>query len=77
MGKLKIYIGDVHIYDEHIENLKIQLKRTPFIFPTMTINKVIYNDDIDILINNIEQLNINNFELTNYNYHNSIKLILK
>jgi len=77
MGTLKIFIGDAHIYEEHLKDIKIQSKRTPFRFPDIKINKKIYDDDIDVLLKNIENLCVDNFELINYNHHDSIKLLLK
>jgi thymidylate synthase len=36
-GKISIVIGDAHIYENHIEQVKEQLKRTPREFPTLKI----------------------------------------
>ena len=44
-GELIHVIGDAHVYLNHIEPLKEQLKRTPRSFPTLTINPKV--DDID------------------------------
>jgi thymidylate synthase/dihydrofolate reductase len=33
---LSIVLGDIHVYDEHVENVKEQLLRTPFPFPTLS-----------------------------------------
>jgi thymidylate synthase len=54
-------IGDAHIYEEHIEALKEQTKRSLFEFPTIEI------DDVDIL-------NAGNFHILNYQCHPSIKM---
>lgn len=39
-GKLIIVFGDVHIYNNHIEQTKTQLKRTPYSFPTISLSEV-------------------------------------
>jgi thymidylate synthase len=59
--------GDTHIYVNHIEEVKEQLKRVPYKLPELKINKELNNLD-DIL-----ELNINDFELINYQSHPSIK----
>ena len=38
-GKISIDITDAHIYENHVEQIKTQLSRTPFEFPTLTIKK--------------------------------------
>jgi len=58
--------GDVHIYLNHIEQLKEQQKRKPYNLSNMNIKKDIHNLD-DIL-----SLSINDFELTNYKSHDKI-----
>jgi len=57
-------LGDAHIYNNHIEQAKIQLGRTPFNLPEMKINKN---------INNIFDFKYEDFELLNYSYHPLIK----
>ena len=32
---LSIVLGDIHIYEQHVENVKEQLTRTPYPFPTL------------------------------------------
>ena len=36
--KIIINIGDAHIYKDHLDAVQEQLKRTPYDFPTLTIN---------------------------------------
>ena len=57
-------LGDAHIYNNHIEQAKMQLSRTAFNLPEMKINKS---------INNIFDFNFEDFELLNYCYHPHIK----
>ncbi len=58
--------GDVHLYKNHLEQADIQLARRNDIrpMPTMKINPN---------IKNIEDFTINDFELVDYNPHDSIK----
>ena len=59
-------LGDAHIYINHIETLKEQVKRVPYLLPkvhiTAPIDKEIWNYTID------------DFELIDYNYHSSLKM---
>jgi len=59
--------GDTHLYLSHIETAKEQLKREPFKLPELIINKDLY--DLDDILN----LNIDDFELLNYESHPAIK----
>uniref|UniRef100_A0A6C0B5R5 DHFR domain-containing protein n=1 Tax=viral metagenome TaxID=1070528 RepID=A0A6C0B5R5_9ZZZZ len=63
-GKINIVIGDAHIYENHIEQVKTQLGRTPYTFPTLVIKKKI--DDIDNII-------YDDFEIDEYTCHPGIK----
>ena len=61
-------IGNTHIYDDHIDGLKEQCLRSPFKFPKLRIlNKY----------ENIEDYNISDFKVENYNYHETIKLLMR
>jgi len=53
-GKLIHNIGDAHIYENHIPELKDQIKRTPYPSPLLTIEKKDIIDDYN-LINIIRQ----------------------
>jgi dihydrofolate reductase/thymidylate synthase len=66
-NEIIINIGDAHIYKNHIEQVKTQLKRFPYKFPTMKINKEL-ND-----ISDIEKLKYTDFELRDYLYWDPIK----
>lgn len=58
------YKGNCHIYEEHISNIKIQLQRQPYEFPTLQIlNKR----------ENIEDYNIDDFKVYNYKYHETLE----
>lgn len=55
-------LGDAHIYLNHIDGVKEQLKRNPFPLPTLTISK-----------KPIAELGIEDFKLENYQCHPFIK----
>ena len=61
-------LGNVHIYDDHVINLKTQLTRVPYEFPTITIN----NNS-----SNIDDYKLEDFEINNYKSHESIKLLMR
>lgn len=74
-----ITITDCHIYEEHIDNVIIQLEREIIEFPRLNIIKEAPNIDSNIeeKIKWIEELNYNDFELKDYMYHSSLKSIMK
>ena len=59
--------GDTHIYKDHIDVVKEQLKRKPMKLPQMNINKELNS------LEDIENLTINDFELKNYKSHSKLK----
>ena len=56
--------GDVHIYNNHIEQVKLQLSRTSFPLPAMKLNPS---------VKNIFDFKYEDFTLANYQYHPAIK----
>ena len=56
--------GDVHIYNNHIEQVKLQLSRTPYPLPVMKLNKN---------VKDIFQFTYNDFTLESYTSHPAIK----
>ena len=56
--------GDVHLYNNHIEQAKLQLTREPYPLPRMEINSK---------INNIFEFTYEDFHLLNYLSHDAIK----
>lgn len=56
--------GDVHIYSNHIEQVKLQLTREPYPLPQMKINPE---------VKNIFDFTYSDFELVNYQSHPHIK----
>ncbi|HSH20495.1 MAG TPA: thymidylate synthase [Draconibacterium sp.] len=63
-GEFVHTFGDVHIYSNHLEQVKLQLTRKPFPLPTMKINPE---------IKNIFDFKFEDFELVGYQAHPHIK----
>jgi len=64
-GKFIHIIGDAHIYENHVEALKIQLERTPLVFPKLILNKA---------INCIDNFKLDDFHLIDYFCYPTIKM---
>ena len=62
------YLGNAHIYDDHIDGLSKQLLREPKGFPRLYINKK---------YENIEDYKIDDFKISDYEYHENIKLEMR
>ena len=59
------YMGNAHIYENHLEEIKVQLKRKPYEFPVLNI------------VNKKESINdytFSDFEIKNYKHHEQIKM---
>lgn len=63
--------GDVHIYENHIDQLKIQLQREPYKLPTMKIKK---RYDVDGNWSIYDWNSQTDWELIDYNSHDVIKM---
>ena len=63
VGDLIISIGDAHIYNNHIEQVKEQLTRKPFSLPTLKLNT-----DISV----ITEFEMEDIELVGYESHPNI-----
>lgn len=64
---INISIGDAHIYESHIEPLREQILRRPYIFPNITIPDIKNLFDLD-------NLTYTDFILHNYQCHPKIKM---
>jgi thymidylate synthase len=56
--------GNCHLYEDHVEPIKEQLKREPYPFPTVSIKQV---------RENINDYQVEDFEVHNYQHHPQIK----
>ena len=61
------FMGNCHLYDNAIEAAKLQITREPFEFPTVSIKQVREN------INNYQ---VDDFEINNYQSHDAIKVAM-
>ncbi len=59
------FVGNCHIYEDHIEPMKEQIIREPFEFPTVSIKQI---------RENIDDYQVDDFEIHNYKNHESIKM---
>lgn len=64
LGDFVHTFGDLHIYTNHLEQVKLQLSREPYSLPQMKINPE---------VKSIFDFNYNDFELVNYQAHPHIK----
>jgi thymidylate synthase len=63
-GEFVHTFGDVHIYNNHLEQVKLQLSRKPYPLPTMKINPS---------VKDIFEFRFEDFTLENYQSHPAIK----
>lgn len=56
--------GNCHVYEEHVEGIREQITREPYPFPTVSIKHV---------RDNINDYQVEDFELHNYQHHPQIK----
>lgn len=67
VGELIITLGDAHIYENHVEQVKEQLSRVPYDLPTLKLNQE---------IESITEFEMSDIELINYQCHEAIKAIM-
>ena len=67
-GEFVHFIGNAHIYDDHIEPLKIQLKNEPYEFPDLVIKEK---------RKNIDDYKFEDFEVNNYKFHKVLKMDMR
>jgi thymidylate synthase len=59
------FLGNAHIYQDHIELLKEQVLKDPYPFPTILIKE---------LRNKIDEYDVTDFEINSYKSHEQIKM---
>jgi thymidylate synthase len=59
------FMGNTHIYEDHVEPMKEQITREPYSFPTVSIKHV---------RENINDYCVDDFEIHNYQSHEAIKM---
>jgi thymidylate synthase len=64
--ELIISTGDTHIYQNHLEQVQLQLARKPFPFPKLLVHDSVYNKTWD-------ELTMEDFDVIGYIHHPSIK----
>jgi thymidylate synthase len=67
-GEFVHFIGNAHIYDDHIEPLKNQLENDPYEFPDLEIKEK---------RENIDDYKFEDFEINNYKFHKVIKMDMR
>lgn len=58
------FMGNCHIYEDHIEDVKLHFEREPYPFPTVSIKQI---------RDNINDYQVEDFEIHNYQHHEQIK----
>jgi thymidylate synthase len=67
VGELIISMGDTHIYQNHIEQVREQMTRVPLSLPTLKLNSE---------IKDIDKFTMNDIQLDGYKSHTSIKALM-
>jgi thymidylate synthase len=62
------YLGNAHIYDDHVETLKTQLMRRPMAFPRV---------EISVLRDDINDYTFEDFRVLNYESYDSLKMKMR
>ena len=62
------FIGNMHIYDDHIDILNKQINKKPYDFPILEINEK---------KGNIEDYKFNDFKVKNYKFHKQLKMNMR
>ena len=64
---MNLSMGDAHIYADHIEPIRSQLDRMPYVFPTLILPEFTTLEDV-------EKLTFDDFKLMDYKYYPTIKM---
>jgi thymidylate synthase len=60
-------LGDVHLYQNHLEQAREQISRTPYELPTLKLGH------FGSILENISVVDLSDFEIENYQFHPTIK----
>lgn len=71
VGDLVVSFGDVHLYNNHVEQAALQLTRDPLLAPRLTINSAVPSDAYDI--ENLLAIQWEHLTLTGYEPYPTIK----
>ena len=66
-------LGDAHLYNNHIEQAKEQISRTPYKLPKLYINDEFWNHESQTLSGWFESIDIGDFQVEDYQSHPAIK----
>jgi thymidylate synthase len=70
-GKFIHTFGDVHVYSNHVEALKLQITRQPYNFPKLEFNG-------DFTLENLKDVEMDewrsSFKIINYDHHPTIHM---
>ena len=69
-------LGDCHIYENQIDGIKEQLTREPFRLPELFVNSEFWNHQYNTIDGYINSMEIDDFQIENYQSHPSIKMPL-
>lgn len=72
--RIIIVIGNAHVYTDHVEAARVQLQRTPFIFPRLQVLTSITSGTVTDMIHFIENLRYDDIVLTDYTCHARIPI---
>jgi thymidylate synthase len=67
-GEFTHFIGNCHIYDDHVEMLKRQVERKPFTCPKLFLTDKYHSLNV---------YDVKNFKIKNYKYHGKIKMDMR
>lgn len=68
LGEFVYFMGNVHIYDDHIEQLKEQSTMTPYPFPEIKVKNV---------YNNINDYTMEDFDIIGYKHHAKLSMKMR
>jgi thymidylate synthase len=72
-ARVLISVGDAHIYEEHLDAVKTQIRREPYMFPELKIKLPEIHTQMEVKKYKFENYTEDNFEIVNYSYHPTIK----